>query len=356
MGTQTVSKNNNMAQWFQSTPWLPYVLVIGFGGAAFTLSTLGLLHYFLNYFEEADLVDLKSTSSIIGPIFGFFAMLIVPMALKTMRNSTPGSSLDLQFVVIAFFVLAGLALVFPIPSQIVALTCTLACIGLVSYLVMCSFSSSRIVRLCAVGIWCFAYMAIWMIGAHAPIGLPLFIVLWTAIGFGGGMLLHAVAKSSLAKEETAIKRYEQTNMNARTFNEGLAHTRRRAGRTSGTVSRYGRIPQDTVDLFTNHVRRITGPVVAALPIGASMQRRNRTVSILLAVLISDWRKNDNFDMMSAEDIDDFQSFIEMAASVSGTEDSPVNFAIYTACLNALAKDWLDNWNATENSGPPDRIY
>ena len=320
------------------------------------LISLTLLHFGLEYYEEATLVDPQSKSSIFIPMVIFSLLIIVGPIVKQMTSPSSGSSFDLKALGVILLVLSCATLAIPFSSPTVALIVTFACTGLGAYFLLNFFSTLPSIRLATVAIWCVAYMAIWMIGASAPLSLPIFIALWAAIGFGGGLLLYSIARSKNADALNNADRERTQATNSRTQAEGVAQTRRRAARTSGTTSRYGRIPQDTVDLLSNHIRRITGPIAAALPIGTSVSRRNQTVFILLNALVSDWRENDNFDLMTPDDIDDFQSFIEAASFLSGAEENAISAAIYEATLNALAQDWLTNWNATNNSGPPERIY
>jgi len=356
--TQTANskKANNIAAAFDSYPWLPYTLVVGVGGAAFMLVSLTLLHFVLTYYEEGALVDPQSKSSIALPVIIFSLLLLIKPLIKQMTAPTKGSKFDLTALSILMLLISLFAMALPMPSSAAALTVAIVFTIVVAYLLLQFFSASRLIRLSTIAIWCFAYMGVWMVGVSAPLSLPIFIVSWTGIGFGGGLLLYSIAKSTNTAAVSTAERAKKQETDARSQAQGVAQTRRRAARTSGIASRYGRIPQDTFDLLANHIRRITGPIAAALPIGASVSRRNQTVFILLDTVVSDWRENDNFDLMTPDDIDDFQSFIEAASFVSGAEENAISAAIYEATLKALAQDWLANWNATDNSGPPERIY
>jgi hypothetical protein len=356
--TQTAnSKNaNKFAAAFDNCPWLSYAIVVGVGGAAFMLISLALLHFCLEYYEEGTLIDPHSKSSIFFPLVTFAVLIIIGPILKQIASPSPGSSFDLKALGIILLMLSAITLAWPWSSNAAALTVTFGFTSFLSYILLHFFSPFPSIRLATIAIWWFTYMAVWMIGASTPLSLPIFIAIWAAIGFGGGLLLYSIARTKTATEETNADRARTHATNVRNQAQGVAQTRRRAARTSGIASRYGRIPQDTVDLLSNHIRRITGPIAAALPIGASVSRRNQTVFILLDTLVSDWRENDNFDLMTPDDIDDFQSFIEAASFVSGNEENAITTAIYTTTLKALAQDWLANWNATDNSGPPERVY
>lgn len=320
------------------------------------LISLAVLRFVLEYYEEGLLVDPQSKASLFFPLVIFSLLMTIGPLIKQMTVPSPGSSFDLKAVGILILIMSLITLAFPWSSTAVAFTVTFGVTTAVAYLLLHFFSSFPSVKWATIAIWFFAFIAIWMIGVSAPISLPTFIVVWAAIGFGGGLLLYSIAKSRNATDATNADRARTQATNAHIQAQGIAQTRRRAARTSGIVSRYGRIPQDTVDLLSNHIRRITGPIAAALPIGTSVSRRNHTVFVLLEAVVSDWRENDNFDLMTPDDIDDFQSFIEAASFLSGPEESVVSAAIYKATLRAFAQDWLANWNATDNSGPPERIY
>lgn len=345
-----------MAAAFDNPPWLRYALVVGFGGAAFMLISLALLHFLLEYYEEGTLVDPQSKTSLFFPLLIFSLLLIIGPILKQLASPSPGGSFDLKAVGIILLFISAMTLAWPWSSSAVAFTITFAVTSSVAYLLLHFFSPFPMVKGVTLGIWWFAYLAVWTVGVSTPISLPMFLVLWTALGFGGGLFAFSVAKSRGETDLTNTDRARTQATNARSHADGIAQTRRRAARTSGVASRYGRIPQDTVDLLSNHIRRITGPIAAALPIGASVSRRNQTVFILLEAVVSDWRENDNFDLMTPDDIDDFQSFIEAASFLSGVEETVISAAIYETTLKALAQDWLANWNATDNSGPPERFY
>jgi hypothetical protein len=126
--------------------------------------------------------------------------------------------------------------------------------------------------------------------------------------------------------------------------------------TSAVVSQYGRIPQDTFDLLNQHVRRVTGPIAASIPLSASEEARNITIREILDVTFRDWRENDNLKGLQPVDTDDLRSFVEAALAVSGSESDAVTLAVYKISLRALMLDWLDNWNVEEHSGPPIRNY
>ena len=320
------------------------------------IANVFILHFWLQSWEDGNLIDPQAKSSLFGPTMVFLFLLLIRPIFSQWASQTQGAKLDTSVGLILGILLLIILAVVPCPVNIVAIYTTLGGTSFIAYYVLRMYSSFASVRLTLLGVWWTAYYAIWMIGANSPIHLPMYLIIWTAIGFGGGLLVHSLAKSRTQSETNSAYDYQRSAASAQSYTQGVPQTRRRAARTSGTVSRYGRIPQDTVDLLTNHIRRITGPIVAALPIGASVSRRNQTVYILLDTVVSDWRENDNFDLMTPEDIDDFQSFIEAASFLAGSDETPLNNAVYEASLAAFARDWLANWNETDNSGPPDRIY
>ena len=67
---------------------------------------------------------------------------------------------------------------------------------------------------------------------------------------------------------------------------------------------YGRVPPETVALFQQVVRAVREQVLAGLPSYASQELRAYTVEEVLAVVLRDWRENENTSGLLAEDIAD----------------------------------------------------
>jgi hypothetical protein len=121
-----------------------------------------------------------------------------------------------------------------------------------------------------------------------------------------------------------------------------------------TAQPFGRIPPQTVSLFQSAIATLRDQVLPALPHEASATVRAFTLEQLVSVVLRDWAENDNTDGLQPKDIGDLKSFIQLAVSVAEPDLSGDGFPIYQATLTSLLQDWLDNWNAHGDDGPPRR--
>jgi len=121
------------------------------------------------------------------------------------------------------------------------------------------------------------------------------------------------------------------------------------------ISKFGRIPSETVDLFQKTVNQVKGEVLMSLPSSASPEVRSYTIESILEVVFRDWRENDNKDGLEQADVRDLSSFVAMAVSLAGSDLSGLGFPVYQAALKGLLEDWLYNWNAPGDPGPPGPI-
>jgi hypothetical protein len=120
-------------------------------------------------------------------------------------------------------------------------------------------------------------------------------------------------------------------------------------------ARFGRIPPAQTALFQQIVRSVRERVLDALPSHASAAIRAYTLEALLDIVLRDWRENENTAGLLDEDIRDLRSFIALAASLAGSDLSGQGAAVYQATLRGLLEDWLANWNAPNDPGPPGPI-
>lgn len=120
------------------------------------------------------------------------------------------------------------------------------------------------------------------------------------------------------------------------------------------MPRYGRVPDETADLFKKTIATVRNDVVTALPGGAPSKVDAFTLEAILDVVLRDWRENDNTDGLLPADVADLRSFIELAHGVASPDPYGRGFPIYQATLEGLLEDWLANWNAPGNPGPPSR--
>ena len=119
--------------------------------------------------------------------------------------------------------------------------------------------------------------------------------------------------------------------------------------------RYGRVPPETVALFQQVVRAVREQVLAGLPSYASQELRAYTAEEVLAVVLRDWRENENTSGLLPEDIADLRTFVELAASLAGQDLNSAGRPVFQATLKGLLEDWLANWNSPGDPGPPGPI-
>ncbi len=117
-------------------------------------------------------------------------------------------------------------------------------------------------------------------------------------------------------------------------------------------SRYGRIPQQTVDLFQQTVAIVRDQVLSALPPQANDHVRAYTLEQVLAIVLRDWRENSNTTGLIPADANDLRNFVSLAVSLSGSDLNGQGFPVYQALLKGLLEDWLANWNAPNDPGAP----
>jgi hypothetical protein len=116
--------------------------------------------------------------------------------------------------------------------------------------------------------------------------------------------------------------------------------------------RHGRIPEQTVALFEKTVATVRDQVVTALPSSANSSLRADTLEATLDVVLRDWRENGNTTGLLPEDVNDLRNFIALAASLAGSDLNGQGRPVYLALLKGMLNDWLANWNAPGDPGPP----
>jgi hypothetical protein len=121
------------------------------------------------------------------------------------------------------------------------------------------------------------------------------------------------------------------------------------------ITKFGRIPPETVALFQKTVNQVKGEALMSLPSSASPEVRAYTIEAILEVVLRDWRENDNKDGLEQADVNDLSSFVAMAVSLAGSDLNGLGFPVYQATLKGLLDDWLFNWNAPGDPGPPGPI-
>ena len=117
-------------------------------------------------------------------------------------------------------------------------------------------------------------------------------------------------------------------------------------------NRFGRIPSATVSLLEKNVATIREEVLTGLPSGANAALRAEALEAVLDVVLRDWREHNNTTGLLKEDAADLRSFVELAASLAGSDLNGQGRPIFLAMLRGLLNDWLANWNSPGDAGPP----
>ena len=118
---------------------------------------------------------------------------------------------------------------------------------------------------------------------------------------------------------------------------------------------FGRIPPETTELLQRTVATIRDRVATALPTTSPPDWRSGTMEMMLAVVLRDWRENGNTTGLLDSDINDLRNFISLAADLTGGQLNDDGRVIYLGVLKGLLEDWLANWNAEDDPGPPGPI-
>lgn len=188
-------------------------------------------------------------------------------------------------------------------------------------------------------IWLGIYLLLWMLGRlMSGMPLPIYLLFWAIFGFIMGYALGERPASGAMGIVAAPR------------------PTRDVVRSTG----FGRIPQETVLLLSQHTRAVMGPICSVLPVQMPEALRAFTVRAVLDHILRDWWENGNATGLTTQDIDDLQSMVAMAAAIAiqpGFDPGYHNQqsqAIYRAILGALLDDWLHFWNTDGVDGPPRR--
>lgn len=115
---------------------------------------------------------------------------------------------------------------------------------------------------------------------------------------------------------------------------------------------FGRIPPGTVDLFRQTTDVVRNQIMNAMPASTAEEVKAFTIEKVLGIVLRDWSENENTEGLSARDIKDLRSFVDLAASLAGSDLGGAGLPVYQATLNGLLEDWLANWNSEGDPGPP----
>lgn len=117
-------------------------------------------------------------------------------------------------------------------------------------------------------------------------------------------------------------------------------------------SSFGRIPRETVALFEQTRDQVRDEVLSALPTNAGQAVRDIVVEQVIGIVLRDWRENENTTGLGAEDVADMQNFVRAAANIAGSDLNGSGKPVFEAVLHGFLEDWLHNWNANNDPGPP----
>ena len=333
--------------------WLPNAAVVAIGGMIYTTVAQWLMQMCAVWWEDGHLIDPEVKTSFILPMV--FAVVYAFFLVRGRFALSDSSSNGANTGAILLWIIFGLALFsfFPIEVPICLTTMCLSSLGMVGLGILYFIYPVPMARTYASLSWLLGYLAIWVISStFSAVSIWVFIAVWIVFGvFGGNTITSCLENASTDSRAAAGHAWRSTDTSAENVQRS-----RRARMTTATVSQYGRIPQDTFDLFNQHVRRVTGPIASTIPLSATEEMRNVTIKEVLTVTLRDWRENDNLAGLQAVDVDDLRSFVDASMAISGTGPDLVTLAIYKVTLRAMLLDWLDNWNVNEQSGPPVRRY
>jgi hypothetical protein len=348
--------------------WLPNASMVCIGGMVYTIASQWLMQWAGAYWEDGHLVDPDVKLWLMVPAVMLFIYAYVvrrggfnsgdsdklnKSETSKIRSYDDGSSSTVSLLIvllIGLLIAAGFTSVSAVWTIAIG---SLTGVGTISLALLYFVYPVPLARTYAVSTWLLGYVTLWVLSATVShLSIWMFAVVWIVLGaLGGNTISIANRRASLIERENSGHVWRQRNVEPERIKQS-----RRARMTSSVVSQYGRIPQDTFDLLIQHVRRVTGPIAASIPLSASELARNITIREILDVTLRDWRENDNLKGLQPVDVDDLRSFIEASLAVSGPENDPVSLAIYKICLRSLLLDWLDNWNVEGHSGPPFRNY
>ncbi len=114
----------------------------------------------------------------------------------------------------------------------------------------------------------------------------------------------------------------------------------------------GRIPAATVALYRDLIAVVQDDILGALPAHMGAALRSFTVEALLDILLQDLIVNGNAEGPGPADIADLRSFVALAAALAEQDHDREGMPVYRAALRGLLRDWLENWNAGDVTGPP----
>ncbi len=224
----------------------------------------------------------------------------------------------------------------------------------IAYGVLGLMRLSNTTRILIIALWLLGYLASWTIGISSHgLSLPVFSMIWLSLALVGCLLCDMTSAPVGERVTDYSWSDEEHNFQSRVTEPNYApDLLKRRTQTRSARSVHGKIPEDTILVLGHLVRKVTGPIAAALPLNAPMSVRDITVKEVLDRVIVDWRSNENLEGLEQQDIDDLRSFVEAACFCCRNDFTVVGQTIYSACLSALLDDWLENWNANGISGPP----
>lgn len=121
------------------------------------------------------------------------------------------------------------------------------------------------------------------------------------------------------------------------------------------VRTFGRIPPETAAVMQTNVETVRNGVLSVLPPGTTDTVRAGAFDIILGIVLRDWRENGNTTGLIDSDVNDIRAFVQFALGVGDSVQPAEREMVTLSVLRGLMEDWLANWNAPGDPGPPGPI-
>lgn len=338
--------------------------VVGLGGMLFCAVTLWLAQGLASFWEDGRIFD-PADGLGLWILLLVIGIVMTPILIR-MRESDP-DVLDSTFATLVFVVIYLLYFLWDydvldfsfLNSPVLGVDISVIAFGflicgVITYLTLQMLRLSSATGILMVALWIVGYLVSWTIGiAIGGLSLPIFGLVWLCIAVLGVFICDMTPSTVEPRTvEFSWSDKERKYSGQSTVASQWLDLKKRREQTRPIRSLFGRLPEDTMMVFGHLIRKVTGPIAAALPVEAPISFGDVTVKEVLDRLIIDWRSNENLHGLERQDIEDIRSFVQAAYYCGRHHYGPVKVTVYRVCLGAFMDDWLDNWNANGVSGPP----
>ncbi|MBX9770259.1 MAG: hypothetical protein K2X29_02750 [Candidatus Obscuribacterales bacterium] len=346
--------------------------IVGLGGMLFCAVTLWLAQGLASFWEDGRIFD-PADGLGLWILLLVIGIVMTPTLIRTVESDVDSYNLlerDLGRSSLALLVLGVLYILvqlwdydlldFGFLSSVVlgvdvcVIIFGLLVSGAITYLTLQMLQLSSATRILMVALWIVGYLISWTIGiATGGLSLPIFGLVWLCISILGVFICDMTPSTVEPRTvEFSWSDKERKYSGQSTIASQWLDLKKRREQTRPIRSLFGRLPEDTMMVFGHLIRKVTGPIAAALPVEAPISFGDVTVKEVLDRLIIDWRSNENLHGLERQDIEDIRSFVQAAYYCGRHHYGPVKETVYRVCLGAFMDDWLENWNANGTSGPP----